>query len=166
MKVKHRIILSLAFLFLVACGQEKDRDLHDFIKAVSKRSGRAIEPIPDFKTSASFKYPNKIRRRDPFAAKSGQDSNDMSAPDLNRKKQPLEAFPLDSLEFVGFLSRGTEHWALIRAANKVVYKVTIGQYMGRNYGRVLKITPQQVVLVETIRLNGRWQKKTINLKLK
>jgi type IV pilus assembly protein PilP len=151
---------------LVACGADQDSDLHQFIETVSKRPGRTVEPIPDFKKTASFKYPNKLKRRDPFSAKGKRQAKDMSAPDLNRKKQPLEEFPIDGLSFVGTLSRGVHHWALIRTPKEQVFKVTIGQYMGQNYGRVVKITPKTLTLVESIRVNGRWQKKNIELKLK
>lgn len=151
---------------MTACSDGRHQDLHDFIGQVAKRPGRAITPIPDFKPSESYVYPSKIKRRDPFAKKRKRNTSAVDAPDLQRAKQPLEAFPLDGLHYVGHLQKSGTYWALIQAPNQELHKITIGQYIGKNHGRVVEIRPQVILIKETVRVDGRWQKKIVHLKLK
>ena len=61
------------------------------------------------------------------------------APELNRRREPLESYPLDSMALVGSLERGGQRVALIRV-NNLLYQVRAGNYLGQNYGRVMAIT--------------------------
>ena len=69
-------------------------------------------------------------------------------PDTSRRKEELEAFPLDSLRMVGTVVMKTNLWALVKASDKTIYRVRVGNYMGKNYGKIIRI------LADKIGING------------
>lgn len=86
-------------------------------------------------------------------------------PELNRRKQPLEAFPLDAMSMVGSLNRQGQLVALVKADN-LLYQVKAGSYLGQNYGRVMKITETEVVLREIVQdAVGEWTERPAALQL-
>jgi len=97
-------------------------------------------------------------KRDP-----GQDA---LAPDQNRPKMPLEKFPLDALKFVGTLKDGSMKWGLIAEPGGRIVRVKPGDYMGENYGKILQISDDALVLQETLKVSGRWEKKNTTIRLK
>lgn len=86
-------------------------------------------------------------------------------PELNRRKQPLEAFPLDSMSMVGSLNRQGQLVALVKV-DSLLYQVKPGSYLGQNYGRVMKITETEVVLREIVQdAVGEWTERPAALQL-
>ncbi len=83
-------------------------------------------------------------RRDPFtqAQKPSEEST--------RAKEPLEEFPLDSLKLIGLISFKNSVYALVRAPDGIVHRVTVGDHMGQNYGKITQITATEVSLVELV----------------
>ena len=51
-----------------------------------------------------------------------------------RRKEPLEAFPLDSMSMVGSVNKLGQPVALLRV-DGLLYQVRVGDYLGHNYGR-------------------------------
>jgi type IV pilus assembly protein PilP len=88
--------------------------------------------------------------RDPFSRAFTDEGGSGLRPDAARRKQPLEAFPLDSLDMVGTLGRGAGLVALVMAPDKVTYRVRPGVYMGQSDGRVTAITEDRIELVELV----------------
>lgn len=85
--------------------------------------------------------------------------------ELNRRKQPLEAFPLDSMSMVGSLTRQGKLVALIKV-DRLLYQVNVGSYLGQNYGRVLHISETEVALREIVQdAAGEWIERTSALQL-
>lgn len=160
--IKDVALLSI-MLLLVSCTGD-NTDLQNYINEVKQRTGRPIEPIPKMAPLPIFKYPENDTRRSPFKPVDLRKRTDQ-APDQNRKKQPLEFFPLDALKFVGTLKQGTDVWALIRQPNKQVTRVRVGDYMGQNYGHVISINDEAIKLEETIKDSGAWEKKMTTLNL-
>ena len=159
------VFLSGLLLLMSACGPAED-DLRRYMHEVKTRPPKPIEPIPEFETPQKFKYPENIKRRSPFKPNVVRERQDTQAPNVNRPKQPLEAFPLDALKFVGILKEGSTIWALIRQPGGLISKVRAGDYMGKNYGQIIKITEDSVLLQETMQVGGKWEKKMITLKLR
>lgn len=98
---------------------------------------------------------------------SGVKGSDASliTPELNRRKEPLEAFPLDAMTMVGSLDRGGKRVALLRV-DKLLYQVRVGEHLGQNYGRVTKITEGDVVLREIVQdAAGEWIERNSELQL-
>ncbi len=86
-------------------------------------------------------------------------------PDLNRRKEPLEAYPLESLKMVGSLMQGNSKQAIVQA-DKTVYQIKVGNYMGQNFGVVTNVTESEVTLKELVEdANGDWSERTSKLML-
>ena len=159
-------LFSIVVLLLASCsGSSKDKELAKYIKEVKSRPPRAIEPIPEYKPLPKFTFPENVKRRSPFKPAVDSRENQKLAPNLNRPKQPLEAYSLDSLKFVGILKRGNVIWALMADPTGKINRVRVGNYIGKNYGKILRITDKSIELEETFRVGGLWEKKvtTINL---
>jgi len=163
-KIKNTLLITILSLLMSACTGDNS-DLQNYINDVKQRPGKPIEAIPKLAPLPIFKYPENDTRRSPFKPVDLKKRNDINAPDKNRKRQPLEFFPLDALQYVGTLKQGSEIWALIRQPDKQVVRVRIGDYMGQNYGRVISIKDDAIKLEETVKDTGSWEKRitTINL---
>lgn len=149
----NTILLSLvSSSVLTGCNQDVD-DLHSYIEQQKAAYVGSVKPIPQFKPYESFTY-TAYDLRDPFEAaidiEEEEDKEDLLSPDKSRPKQPLEAFPLDTLRMVGVLEQGENLWGLIEDPKKVVHRVQVGNYMGQNEGAITGITEGEIYLVEII----------------
>lgn len=87
------------------------------------------------------------------------------APELNRRKEPLEAYPLDTMTMVGSLDRAGQKVALVRV-DGLLHQVRQGNYLGQNYGRVMKIAENEVTLREIVQdAAGEWIERSTALQL-
>lgn len=92
-------------------------------------------------------------------------ASSLIAAEMQRRKEPLEAVPLDTLTMVGVLNRGTELVALVRADN-LLYQVRPGNYLGQNYGRVTQIAENRITLREIVQdAAGEWVERSTELQL-
>jgi type IV pilus assembly protein PilP len=91
--------------------------------------------------------------------------NSLIAAELNRRREPLEAYPLDSMSMVGSVSRQGRQFALLRV-DQLLYQVKVGDYLGQNYGRITRITETEVALREIVQdAAGEWIERTSSLQL-
>ena len=148
--------LALACTGLAGCSEGMS-DLRDYAQQVKQRPGSSIEPLPEFEPYQSFTYvPDALR--DPFRPQSGfaeadevaEDSTSDLKPDTDRRKEPLENFPLDSLDMVGTLTRNGRQWGLIRDPEGAVHQVLAGNYLGQNYGRITSVRETRVTVTEIV----------------
>jgi type IV pilus assembly protein PilP len=127
--------------------------LRKYIEEVKARKSTDIEPIPQIKPHESFLYVD-AGRRNPFAnapTKKIPLSGAIGALlDPRRNREPLEEFPLDSLRLVGSLTLAGKQFALIKDPTAVVHRVTVGNYLGQNYGKIVEITESEVALREIV----------------
>jgi len=145
-----------AALLLSGCGRDMT-DLETWVAEVKARKSKAIDPIPQMKQYEAFAYVGE-NRRDPFVASQGEsrpageggESASTIRPDLNRSKEPLEEFPIDALRLVGIVNFNKKTYALVKAPDAVIHRVTVGDHLGQNYGRIGKITEAEVSLTEII----------------
>jgi type IV pilus assembly protein PilP len=156
-----------ASVLLVACSDDMS-DLRRDVAALKARTSTKIPPIPQPKQFESFAYvPGE--RRDPFAEILAPNKNaDASGPrpDLNRNREPLEEFPLDALRMMGTISTGRGVFALIKAPDNVIHRVTLKNYMGQNYGQIVSITPTEVSLQELVEDGfGGWTQRAVSVAL-
>ena len=124
-----------------------------------------IEPLPEFKPLSKFIFPETDNRRSPFKARVVEQA-DIFSPNIKRPKQPLEAFPLDALKFVGILKQSPIVWALIKQPEGLVTRVKPGDYMGQNYGQITAIKDKVIMLDEAVQVEGKWEKRHIKINLK
>jgi len=138
---------------LSACGGAND-DLHSYIDQVKARPGGRIEPLPQVQPPPTFAY-EPASRRSPFVLDTPQRKprsgpGAVDGPDPNRPREFLEQFPLDTLRMVGTLSDRRASFGLVQTNDGLVHRVTVGNHMGQNYGRVVKISDSQIQLVEIV----------------
>jgi len=87
------------------------------------------------------------------------------ANEQKRRKEPLEAYPLDSINMVGSINKLGQPFALLRVDN-LLYQVKVGDYMGQNYGRVLRISETEMILREVVQdAAGEWIERNSTLQL-
>ncbi|HET7548039.1 MAG TPA: pilus assembly protein PilP [Usitatibacter sp.] len=154
-----RILVALALLVLAGCTSDSE-DLRRFVRESDKRVPPKIEPLPAVKPFEPFTYegfdlpdPFKPRKLSPPKQGGGL------APDLNRRREPLEAFPLEQLKMVGTLSQGKDTYALVRA-DKTLYRVKKGNYMGQNFGLITDVTENEIKLKEIVQDSaGDWAER-------
>lgn len=162
-------IASLAALLLSACGGAEFADLKEFVDDSGKEMRGRIEPLPQVQAYEPMSY-EAFDLSDPFQPRKIQPDKAAAlggpAPDLNRRKEALEAYPLESLKMVGTLERGKQRWALIKTPDANLYRVRNGNYLGQNFGVVAMITETSVTLKELIQdTNGSWSERTSTLQL-
>lgn len=115
-------------------------------------AGTAIEPFSTQKLSVAIKQ----EARQP---------NSLLALELNRRKEPLEAYTLDTMSMVGSVTRAGQPFALLRVAG-LIYQVKVGEYLGQNYGRVTRIDETGITLREIVQdAAGEWIERSANLQL-
>ena len=162
-----RIVISAALLTLAGCGGEMD-ELKQFVRESEKGLPRRIEPLPPVKPFEPFTYEG-FDLPDPFKPRKLQDRKDgptsALAPDLNRRKEPLEAFPLESIQMLGTITQEKETFALVKAGPNL-YRVRKGMYMGQNFGVITGIDEQQINLKELVQdSGGEWVERASTLQL-
>jgi len=141
-------------LLLSACGNGMG-DLETWVSEVKSRKSRQIEPIPQIKPYEAFAYvPGD--RRDPFIAVEPQREAPAGAggagtrPDFKRAKETLEEYPLDALRMQGIIRTQRATFALVKAPDGVIHRVSIGAHMGQNYGQIKTITETEISLTELV----------------
>jgi len=152
-KTLYRLGISLSLLTLSACSQDIS-DLQNFISQTKSAHVGSVKAIPQFKPYESFSY-SAAELRDPFVADIDLDEDESTKtsllnPDTTRPRQPLEVFPLDALGMVGTLEQSQQLWGLIKDPQNIVHRVQIGNYMGKNEGRILEISDSTIYLVEIV----------------
>ena len=148
------LILSSALLFGCSSGQD---DLNRYIAEVKARPATPIPPIPPVRTYTPYKYEG-LSGRDPFRQSTSEGSDQVQEtgpstgprPDLRRPREYLERFELDTLLMVGTFSKETYDWALIQDPDGVVHRVAVGNYLGKNHGKVSGISNDELRLSEFI----------------
>jgi type IV pilus assembly protein PilP len=167
-----RAILPIMIaLLLAACGGEEFGDLKAELKEKTKDLRGRIDPLPVVKPYEPVPY-KVFDMPDPFSSakielvtKSASAGGGALKPDLNRPKEPLEAYPLESLKMVGVLSQKAAHCALVKA-DRGLYRVKVGNYMGQNFGLITAISDSQIELRELIQdASGDWTERQSTLQL-
>ena len=150
--IKHGLALSVLALGLSGCGGGAD-DLDAYVNEVKKRKGGVIEPLPEISPYEVFNYlADKQGIRSPFQPDTVQQAGGLSGPrpDDERSREYLESFPLDALGMVGTLHIDETMYGLVRTSDGLIHRVTPGNYMGQNDGRITEISESEIDLVEII----------------
>lgn len=152
-----RIALAAALLLtLTGCGRSITStpgdapNLEKWVAEIKAKPAPPLDPLPVMQQFETFEYAAQ-ELRDPFSTAFTDDGgNGGVRPDSTRRKQPLEQFPLDSLDMVGTLGAGKNVVALVMAPDKVTYRVRPGAYMGQSEGRVTGVSEERIELVELV----------------
>jgi type IV pilus assembly protein PilP len=148
--------LAITALFLGGCGSAGDDDLQAWMEGVRQRPHGAPEVVVPDPDVATFVYDAR-NRPDPFdpARLSPADEPPMAgmAPDLQRAREPLEAYALDSLRLVGSMQRGRDAVALVEA-DRLIHQVRLGNHLGQDFGKVVAISDSRIDIDELVRDSG------------
>jgi type IV pilus assembly protein PilP len=168
------VLLSVA-AGLTACGSSSDDELRQWMAAQRSQAQPKIKPIVEPKQFKPENY-TFANEADPFGKQKltqalGKEANlaasngALIAPELKRRKEPLEEFPLDSMSLVGSMVRNQKPVALVKVG-PLLYQVRPGDYLGQNYGRVVKIVENEITLREIVQVAvGEWIERPASLLL-
>lgn len=158
MKVKVFYYFSaLSLLVISGCfGGANDSDITDFINETKRRPKGEIEPIPSFRPYQPFAY-DAQRLRDPFEQPVSEiqdivvGTGESVEPDPNRPREPLEEVNFAELSMQGtYRDGGNILWAIINNGQGQVIPVREGNYMGKNHGRIVSLSSNQVNVIEIV----------------
>ena len=156
---------------LGACGGEEQSELRQELAAITKDLRGRVDPLPQVKSFEPVPYKGESMV-DPFVpgrivvtqASAGGSGGGVQ-PDLNRPKEPLEAFPMESIQMVGTLSQNQDKYALVRAGASL-FRVKKGNYMGPNFGVITGIDESQINVKEVVQdSGGDWVERSTSLQM-
>ena len=169
---KMKIVVALASTVLLgACGGEEQSELRQELAAMTKDLRGKVDPLPQVKSFEPVPYRGESMV-DPFVpgrivvtqAAAGGGGGGVQ-PDLNRPKEALEAFPMESIQMVGTLSQNQDMYALVRAGASL-FRVKKGNYMGQNFGVITGIDEGQINVKEVVQdSGGDWVERSTSLQM-
>ncbi len=166
---KALLISSIACVVLAACSGGNQDELQQWMTDNTKDMRGRIPPLPQVKPYAPVAYdaagiipPFSDRK---LAVETKQGGGSGIQPDLNRPKEPLEAFPLESIKYVGVIEKKKQSFGIV-TADGALYQVRTGNYMGQNFGVITRISETEMNLRELVQdPNGDWVERVSSLQL-
>ncbi len=176
MRIRLSFYLVLVVLVLAGCsGNQGFADLDAFVAEVKARPKKPIEPLPELKAYQAFTY-SAASRRSPFTSPVEMAETEVVAkpksnvkPNLDRARELLENYDLGSMLMVGTIVKAGEPtlYALVNDGRGGIHRVRVGQYLGKNFGRVIAIEPTGIQLVEIVSDGqGGWFERPRSMGLK
>jgi type IV pilus assembly protein PilP len=165
------LALLLAGALLAGC-EGDTQELTDWMDQQRREVKPSVPPLAAPKKFAPVPYAN-AQQVDPFSLQKlsvalkqeARQPSSLLAAEMSRRKEPLEAYPLDAMSMVGSVTKAGVPFALLRVDN-LLYQVKAGDYLGQNYGRILRITETEVALREVVQdAAGEWTERTATLQL-
>jgi type IV pilus assembly protein PilP len=171
--VPPRLLLTLGVVAvtLAACGGEQ-QELTQWMDQQRREVKPSIEPLSPPKKFTPQPYAS-LSGVEPFSnqkltvalKQEAKQPNSLLAAEINRRKEPLEAYPLDSMSMVGSVVKAGRPYALLKVDN-LLYQVKQGDYLGQNYGKIMKISESGVALREIVQdAAGEWIERSSALQL-
>lgn len=148
----------------------RNDDLQQYIAEVKSRPQGTIEPLPPLRTYDAYIY-NVTAQRSPFDTPVADPiiprlGDPEVQPDWNREKEFLESFGVDELSMVGTLEKDGTLWALVKDGSKGINRVKVGNYLGKDHGKIVAASATQLDLIEIVSDGlGGWLKRPRTLKL-
>lgn len=170
-KIARAAVVACAAALLAACGSEQD-ELQQWMEQQRREVKPNVTPLqppkkfdPQPYTSAQAVEPFSNQKLSVALKQEARQPNSLLASEINRRKEPLEAYPLDSMTMVGSFLRDGRPYALLRVDN-LLYQVKVGDYLGQNYGRVTRISETELALREVVQdAAGEWIERLGSLQL-
>jgi type IV pilus assembly protein PilP len=167
-------IFGISFM-LSGCGSSGEEELRVWIAEQRANTKPSVQPLAEPKKFVPEAYAqdgitdpfNQIKLTQALKRDSNQLASNVAliAPEMTRRKEPLEAFPLDTMAMVGSLIKSGLPAALIKVDN-LIYQVKVGNYLGQNYGKIVQISENSVQLREIAQdATGDWIERSTSLDL-
>ena len=159
--------ISAFSLILAGCNGNDGDDLDKFMSSAANDMSKGVEPLPEVLPYSPLQYNADGTLSDPFKPRKAANRNGSLQPNTNRPKEALEAYPLESLKYVGSMSRNTLTYALVKTPDNTVQQVKVGNYLGPNYGLVTAINEGDITLQEIVQddLTGDWVERNASINL-
>lgn len=158
------IALPAVALVLAGCGGN-DEDLKAWMAEQGTASRGKIEPVPAIRPYEAFTY-NAFDQAEPFKPRKIETGKGARGPDLTRRKEALETYPLETLKMVGTLQRGNTTLGLVRANDNKVFQVRQGNYVGQNFGVITSVGEGEITLKELFQDGaGDWAERQSKIML-
>jgi type IV pilus assembly protein PilP len=169
-----RIVIGavMATLLLAGCGDSDVREVRDWMEQVKRDTRPAVKPLPEPKDFLPYAYGAK-ESVDPFdpnkllgeLARAAATSDNPNQPDMQRPRELLETFPLDTMQMVGTMEKDGTRFALLQI-ERSLYRVKAGQRIGQNFGVVTHVADDAVAIREVVQdAAGEWTQRTTRLEL-
>jgi type IV pilus assembly protein PilP len=166
-----RLALAALALALGACAAEHE-ELQQWMDQQRREVKPNVQPLeppkrfdPQPYAVATSVEPFSAQKLTVALKQEARQPNSLLASELNRRKEPLEAYPLDSMSMVGSLNKQGAPHALLRVDN-LLYQVKVGDYLGQNYGRITRISETEITLREVVQdAAGEWIERPTTLQL-
>lgn len=158
-------------LTMAGCGAEQE-ELAQWMEQQKREVKPSVTPLSPPKKFVPQAYV-ALNGVEPFSAQKltvalkqeARQPNSLLAAEINRRKEPLEAYPLDSMSMVGSVTKMGRPYALLRVDN-LLYQVKQGDYLGQNYGKITRISETEVGLREIVQdAAGEWIERNTSLQL-
>lgn len=167
---RQSYLLALIISIVVTgCGGGDYSDLDAFVQNSGKGLQGKVDPLPEVKPYTHFTY-EAFDILNPFAPRKSENTRTVSSklqPDLTRRKEVLENFPLENLEMVGSLRQSSEIFALIRSPDGVLHRVKPGNYLGQDFGEINRISESEIKINEIVQDGvSEWTHRVSTLMLK
>ncbi len=169
-KASLLLLVSIIVLLLSGCSRSTS-DLEAFVLETKTKFKGDVKAYPEFERYENHDY-TAIEERDPFLQKEQDDLDKQvvvesgTRPDQERRKEPLEFFPMDSMTMVGILEQRGSTWGLIRDPDGTIHTVKPGNHLGENFGEIIRISESEVEVLEIIPDgSGAWVERELALTL-
>ena len=167
------ILMATMFVLLTGCSTKDNADLHEMLSTIKAKPAGKIPPLPVFVPYETFMYgAKKDKKDDPFKGFGGDavaektDDIPEGSPRGDRNLETLEQYPLDTLRYVGQLTKDGSEWAIVTSPDMIVHRVKVGNHLGSNYGEIVEIAEDKISISETIPDElGGWIKREAALSL-
>lgn len=169
----YQIGLALAAsLALSGCDNSGNQEVRQWMDEIRQQAKVNVPKLSEPKKFLPFTYAARDSV-DPYnpsklaiaLAKARGDSNSALKPDMERRREALESYPLDTLRMVGTLQKPGINYALV-LADKTVFHLKVGNYIGQNFGMITNISESEVELKEIVQdASGEWVERQAKLEL-
>ena len=141
-------LMALCGVVLAGCSG-RDADLSRFIESTKKEPGGRVEPLPEVKPYDSYVY-TSTAMRSPFVPGGSRGAAAGPRPEVQRNREFLEQFSLDTMKMVGTIKLNGQDFGLVQVADGRVQRVLTGNHLGQNDGRITDIVPNKITLIELV----------------
>jgi type IV pilus assembly protein PilP len=170
--IKQAGALAAVALLLAGCGDSEVKEVRDWMDQVKRDTRPSVKPLSEPKDFLPYAYGAK-ETVDPFSqtkllnqlAKAAEASQDPNKPDLQRTRELLESYPLDTMHMVGTMQKAGVNYALLQI-DRSVYQVRSGQRIGQNFGIVTRVGDDAINIREVVQdAAGEWVERMAKLEL-
>jgi type IV pilus assembly protein PilP len=142
---------------MAGCSSNDETEVREYVATIKKDKSTLVEPLPPIKRIDPYRYTSK-NLRSPFdltaptttSLNISPELSELAAFEMLRPKEPLESFPLSSLKMVGTITQKGQRFGIIQASDGRIFIITIGNYIGQNFGRVEHISEDKIFLRELV----------------